>query len=120
MNAGGGNGGYMNRRDIGAGLLLAQLLMLPLMAVASGDGKSERRHGVTQQDQVLEAVRRGEIRPFAEIQAAAEKIMQGQIVGVEIERRKGRLVYEFKIIVTGGRVREVYVDAATLDIVKIE
>jgi uncharacterized membrane protein YkoI len=99
---------------------LAQLWMLPWIASASGDDKSAKRRGATQQDQVLEAVKRGEIRPFAEIQAAAEMVMPGQVVGVEIERRKGRLVYEFKIIAAGGRVREVYVDAATLDIVKIE
>ena len=58
----------------------------------------------TDQDQVLDAVKRGEIRPLAEIQAVAEKAMPGQFIGVEIKRRKGRLVYEFKIIATGGRL----------------
>jgi uncharacterized membrane protein YkoI len=110
----------MNRRQIIFGLCLALHGPLLWAAAVMADEKSDRGRRATQQDQILEAVRRGEIRPLLEIQAAAEKAVSGQIVGVEIERRKGRFVYEFKIIAAGGRVREVYVDAATLDIVKIE
>ena len=37
----------------------------------------------------------------------------GEVVGVLFERRRGRWVYEFKVIGPGGRLVEVYVDAAT-------
>jgi uncharacterized membrane protein YkoI len=102
------------------GLYLALHLPLLWAGAVAADDKSEKGRHATQQDQVLEAVRRGEIRSFAEIQAAAEKVVPGQVVGVEVERRKGKLIYEFKIVAAGGRVREVYVDAATLDLVKVE
>jgi uncharacterized membrane protein YkoI len=101
-------------------------LLLALFNPTAADDKGETRRGsrqsksAVQQDQILDAVKRREIRSFPEIQAAAENVMSGQIVGVEVERLKGRLVYEFKIIGTSGRLREVYVDAATLDIVKVE
>lgn len=110
----------MDRRNVIAGLYLALhgsgLWSHPVAA----DDKREKGRRATQQDQIQDAVKRGEIRPFPQIQEAAEKAVPGQVVGVEIERRKGRLVYEFKIIAAGGRVREVYVDAATLEVVKIE
>ena len=104
----------------------AAMACLAYLSAPSAADKDEKRHGHrasvpgTDQDQVLDAVKRGEIRPLAEIQAVAEKAMPGQLVGVEIKRRKGRLVYEFKIIATGGRFREIYIDGATLDIVKVE
>lgn len=104
-----------------AALLCVFLLARP--AVADGDGKRRRdgaAQGQLQQDQVLEAVKRKDIRPLAEIQAAAEKAMPGQVVGVEIKRRDGKFVYEFKIVAARGRLREIYVDAATLEILKIE
>jgi uncharacterized membrane protein YkoI len=116
----------MNIHHILTILLLAQVALAPSTFTAFADDKSgERRTSrqlelAAQQDQVLDAVKRGEIRSFPEIQAAAENVMTGQVVGVEVKRRKGRLVYEFKIIGAAGRLREVYVDAATLDIVRVE
>lgn len=116
----------MTRRFNVAFLLMTQLALPPSFNLSLADDKGESRRSTrqseptAQQDQVLDAVKRGEIRPFPEIQAAAENVMSGQVVGVEIKRRKGRLVYEFKIIGASGRLREVYVDAATLDIVKVE
>jgi uncharacterized membrane protein YkoI len=117
---------YMHERQIISGGLTALLMLMSSTSFVQADDKSDARRNTrqsepaAQQDQVLDAVKRGEIRPFPEIQAAAESVMPGQVVGVEIKRRKGRLVYEFKIITAGGRLREVYVDAATLDIVKVE
>lgn len=116
----GANGWIMNRRQIIVGIYLTLQGFVFWAGAVVADDKTEKARRATQQDQILEAVKRGEIRPLLDIQAAAEKAVPGQIVGVEIERRKGRLVYEFKIIAAGGRVREVYVDAATLDIVKVE
>jgi uncharacterized membrane protein YkoI len=116
----------MTLRFLVAVFLLTQLALLPSFNLSLADDKGESRRPsrqaepAAQQDQVLDAVKRGEIRPFPEIQAAAEKVMPGQVVGVEIKRRKGQLVYEFKIIAAGGRLREVYVDAATLVVVKVE
>jgi uncharacterized membrane protein YkoI len=98
--------------------LTAILLATPILA----DDKHERRRGETDvhQDQVLEALQKGEIRPLAEVLAAAERVMPGQVLGVKVKRKGGRLVYELKILAERGRLREVYVDAANLDIIKVE
>jgi uncharacterized membrane protein YkoI len=39
---------------------------------------------------------------------------------VKVKRLNGQRVYELKIIAAQGRVREIYVDAASLAIVKVE
>lgn len=114
-------------------------LMTALAALAGADAradkrderredKREERHGRRDykreddvgQDEITGAVKRQEIRPLAEVAAAAEKAIPGQVVGVKVKRLSGKLVYEFKILTAQGRLREVYVDAATLEIVKIE
>lgn len=107
------------------GILAAALCLLIGSQLATADDKSkaardQRGNPKDQHDEALQAVKRGEIRPLIEAQAVAEKAMPGRVVGVKYERRKERHVYEFKIIVKGGRVREVYVDATTLAVVKVE
>jgi uncharacterized membrane protein YkoI len=44
----------------------------------------------------------------------------GEVVGVEFEREYGRYVYEFKIVTPAGRLREVYVDAMSAEVLKTE
>jgi uncharacterized membrane protein YkoI len=116
----------MNRRRIVAGSFVTVLCIACATGSASADDKGERAQRPrasepkAQHDQVLDALKRDEIRPFTDIQAAAQTAMPGQVVGVEVKRRAGRLVYEFKIISAQGRLREVYVDAGSLDIVKVE
>lgn len=72
------------------------------------------------QDQVLEAVKNGQIRPLADVLAAAAVAVPGRVIRVDIERKHGRTVYEVKIIGNHGRVREVYIDAASLEVLKVE
>jgi uncharacterized membrane protein YkoI len=82
---------------------------------AYGDGKQRLN-----QDQVREAVKSGQMRPLVDVLAVAQNVIAGTVVGVEVERRRGKIVYEIKIIADRGRVREVYIDAATLDVVEVE
>ena len=116
----------MNKRRIVAIFFTAVLCLAPFAPPADSDDREDKRRRARssepdmQQDQVLEALRRKEIRPLADIQAAAEKAVPGQVVGVEIKRRGAKFIYELKIIAARGRLREIYVDAATLDILKIE
>ena len=91
-------------------VLFAGLLMAAGPCLA--DGKR------LNQDQVLEAVKNGEIKAFTDVLAVAEQVWPGRVVRVEVERVRGRVVYEFKIIGANGRVREIYIDAATLEVVK--
>jgi uncharacterized membrane protein YkoI len=104
-------------------VVLTALLGASDLAVA--DDKHKRKYDrkteiMVDQDEVLAAVKRGEIRPMSESLAVAEKNMPGQVIGVAAKRLSGLLVYEFKIITPGGRLREIYIDAATLDIAKVE
>ena len=41
-------------------------------------------------------------------------------VGVSFERKRNRWVYELKVIESGGRLVQVYVDAASAEILKRE
>jgi len=71
-------------------------------------------------DRAYRARERGEVRPLAEILAALERRVDGEVVGVEFESEDGRHVYEFEVITPRGRLLEVYVDAATGAILKRE
>jgi uncharacterized membrane protein YkoI len=62
-------------------------------------------------DDVRRAVERGEIRPLADILAAIRDKLPGEVAGVEVERRNGRWLYEFRVVDSKGRLFDVYVDA---------
>ena len=112
------------RRGVLTGLT-GLLLAAACASVGMADDKSKRRQdkkykSEVNQDQILEALKRNEIRPLSEVMAVAEKAMPGQIVGVKVKRINNNFVYEFKIITAGGRLREIYIDAATLEIERVE
>lgn len=44
----------------------------------------------------------------------------GEVVGIELERKKGRWIYEIKLIAPGGRFLEIYIDAGDKSTIKIE
>lgn len=71
-------------------------------------------------DAVRQAVERGDIRPLAEILAAVRGQLPGDVVGVEIEQKNGRWLYEFRVVDRRGRLFEVYVDARTARIERIK
>ena len=54
---------------------------------------------------------RGEIKALADILNAIRSKLPGDVVGVEIEQKKGRWFYEFRVADTKGRLFEVHVDA---------
>jgi uncharacterized membrane protein YkoI len=69
-----------------------------------------------ERDDMRDAVERGEIRSLAGILAALHGKLPGEVAGVEIERKNGRWLYEFRVIDEKGRLFEVYVDARTATI----
>jgi uncharacterized membrane protein YkoI len=98
-------------------LPLFRLVPLALvLAVVSAPAKGEPRD----HDRVREAVTRGEIRPLADILGAVRGKLPGEIAGVEIERKDGRWMYEFRVFDQGGRLFEVYVDGQTAEIERIK
>ncbi|UWU96022.1 PepSY domain-containing protein [Bradyrhizobium sp. CB1015] len=92
--------------------LLAGVLLAPVPA-AAGD------HDKGAPDAVRRAVEAGEIRPLADILASISGKLPGQVAGVEIERERGRWIYEFRIVDDSGRLYEAYVDARSGEIERI-
>jgi uncharacterized membrane protein YkoI len=71
-------------------------------------------------DKARAALERGEIRPLEEILALVRDRLEGRIVGVEIERKKGHWMYEFRLVDDKGRISEAYVDGLSGKIEKVE
>ncbi len=70
----------------------------------------------TSQNDLRRAVERGEIRPLSQILESLRGKVPGEVVRVEVERRKGRWLYEFRVIGPNGRLLEVHVDASSGEI----
>jgi uncharacterized membrane protein YkoI len=68
------------------------------------------------QDAARQAVESGEIRPLADILAAVRGGLPGEVVGVEIESKKGHWIYEFRVLDRNGHLFEVFVDARSGEI----
>jgi uncharacterized membrane protein YkoI len=100
------NGGFL--------MPLRRLLGIVLIALLATLYAGASRADSDDHNAARGAVERGEIRPLAEILAASirDKI-PGEIAGVEIERKAGRWLYEFRVVGAKGRLFEVYVDART-------
>lgn len=102
-------------------ILSRPVLIIALAFAAAGHGESwadsKKRFD---QDQVHEAVKSGQIRPLEEVLAAAAKVMPGKVIKVEVERGRGKIFYELKILTGTGRVREVKIDALSLDLLEVE
>lgn len=98
----------LNRRR----LLLAGALLIAGVSTAYGSDDEERED----HDRAFRALREGEAKPLAYILEKLEKQFGGDVVGIEFESENGRYVYELKIVAPDGRLREVYVDAMTAEI----
>jgi uncharacterized membrane protein YkoI len=79
------------------------------------DDEKQQEH-----DAIREALQRGEALPLARILAIAQQAVPGDVIAVELERKREVFVYEIKILTDGGRVREVTLDARTGAVLTIE
>lgn len=86
---------------------LACALSVALTAVAG------ERPRVEEVRQLREA---GKILPAEEILMRSRKVQPGQVVGLELEREHGRLIYEVKLIDNANRFHKLELDAATGDL----
>lgn len=103
-------------RPLRTGLLMAlagALVMLHSAAFAKDDCKSS-------QDCALGAREQSQIRPLSEVLAAARAVVPGEVVKIELERKRGVWVYEIKILAASGRRREIQIDAETLATIKVD
>lgn len=93
------------------------ILALAVAMLPAGGADARKR---TDHDEVRRAVEQGEIKPLATILDIVRAKLPGEITSVEIENKKGQWLYEFRTIDAQGRLREVYVDARTAEIVAIK
>jgi len=93
-------------------LLLSALALVPLPGHADDDGKV--------MDRLRGAVSRGEALPLSTLQDRLSKAFPGEIVGIEVEDKKGRFIYEFKVLQANGRLLEIEMDAATAAVLEVE
>lgn len=66
------------------------------------------------------ALQAGEIQPLVDILPKVTADGASRVIEVELERKRGRWIYEFKTIEANGMVRETKVDAKTAEILETE
>lgn len=59
-----------------------------------------------------EALAAGEILPLRTVLESVERKSPGKVLAIELERRRGRWLYEIKLLRPGGALVKVWVDAA--------
>ena len=91
---------YVQLRFLLLGIAPATVLSIAAALAESHDQDAARR-----------AVESGETRPLADILDAVRGKLPGEVVGVEIESKKGRWLYEFRVLDAKGNLFEVHVDA---------
>ncbi len=79
--------------------------------------------GLTADESQLEArqlAQEGKILPLQEILQRIEQDLPGQILELELERKRGLVIYEIELLDEQGTVWELKVDAATGDVLERE
>jgi uncharacterized membrane protein YkoI len=92
------------------GLLAAFAALWAGQAVAGDSHEAESDHD---QDRAFEAVQRGEVLPLDKVLAGLGQRHPGELIGVELERREGRWIYEVRLIDANGRLIDLDIDART-------
>jgi len=99
-------------------LLAVAALLAGGGAAYADDNKGDDEGDEDDHDRARRALEEGQARPLNEILVVVEDELGGRIVRVELERRRGRYIYEFRVITPSGELREVYVDAMSAEILK--
>ena len=102
-------------RTVLALLLAAAALVAAMPQWAAASDKDTARY-----DEVRRAVEAGTIHSLDDILRTVRGKLPGEIAGVEVERKNGRWLYEFRVIDGKGRLFDVYVDARSGDIERIK
>lgn len=104
-------------------ILLAGAAMMSIHPSAFADSGQWRawRDGKHDDDHdIYDARRAGKVLPLNEIMKKLEGRLKGAVIEIEFEYEYGRPVYEFKYVTPQGRLREMYVDARTGEVVRDE
>ncbi len=69
-------------------------------------------------NQALDLVKSGDIIPLAIILKKLQKLEQGQIIEVELEKKNKQLIYEIELVNNEGVIKEYIFDAKTGKLIK--
>lgn len=108
--------------------LLTAMFALPVLAASgslaadSGRGKKEdkRARKAREREEARLALQRGEILSLAQILAIVDRQTAGDVIEVELERKKSGFIYEVKLLTPAGEVRKLKLDAGDGTLLKSE
>ena len=89
-------------------LFAALLLALPHAAHADGDHERARA-----------ALQAGEVLPLTTVLERLQRSHPGQVLEVELEREKGRWIYEIKLLQADGHLLKLEVDARSAEVLRL-
>ena len=95
-------------------------LAAPAVARADDDDDDRKDDDRKDADRVLQDRTRGVIKPLKEIIEIVQHTVPGRIVETEFKYKKGIPVYEFYVLQSGGKRREVKVDGRDGRIIEID
>lgn len=111
----------MTARSATKAILSIVALAIATLALTDDADARRGRKGRDDHDDAQRYYENGRTLPLERIlQIARDAVGGGEVVDVEFEVKKGRPACEVKIIDKTGRVREVYVDAETGQVLKVE
>jgi len=101
-------------------LAFAAVLTLPLLSAPVLHAFAQAAEDEDQDQEIArQALENKEILPLSAVLAKVEGKVTGDIVEIELERKKGQWVYEIEVIGEDGRVRDVDVDAKTGEVINV-
>jgi len=74
------------------------------------------RRGDGLPDRARDAIRRGEIRPLRDVIAMVKRRSNAEILDVDLHQNGGAWVYGLRVMTQNGRVRDVFVDGQSLEV----
>ncbi len=105
-------GAHFATRAAGVAGLAFAIVLAMMPAAGHADGR--------EQDELHQAVERGDIRSLSDILAAIRGQLPGEVAGVKVERKNDHWIYEFRVVDERGRLFEVRVDARTAAIERVK
>ena len=87
----------LQRRLLRRLLPLLAVLAMCGAAVADDEHDEARERDHHRQDQMREAVERGEIKPLSEVLRLVKPKLPGEVMGVEAEHKAGGWTYELRV-----------------------
>ncbi len=101
-------------------ILMTMALLAAAFFAALPETLNARDRDDLQRDEVRRAVESGEIRSLADILTAVRRKLPGEVAGVEVEKKAGRWLYEFRVVDGQGRMFDVYVNAQNAEIERVK